>query len=114
MVFERRDILVAQQRGHPHVRLRHRRDAAFFKDPPRLEVVAKSLQRLFEIPLLPGTPSLLRDEESMLDGIASDARLPVRSTRTGRARGVTLIGFESALSEGKGPTTEIGKGGCTD
>ena len=48
MVLQRRDILVAQQRRHPHVRGRDRRDAAFFQHALRPQVIAKSIKRLYE------------------------------------------------------------------
>jgi hypothetical protein len=114
MVLQCRDILVAQHRSHPHVRLRHRRDAAFFEGALRFQVIAKSIESLLEIPMLPGSPSLLRDEESMLDGVSRDARLSCGSQWAGRARGVTPIGFESALGEGERAAPDTGNGGGDD
>jgi hypothetical protein len=75
MVFERRDILITQHRRHPHVRLRYRENATFFRHALRLQLIAQSLECLLKIAMLRGSPSLLRGEESMLDRIARDPRL---------------------------------------
>jgi len=65
----------------------------------RLEIGAKSVERANKVAMLPRTPALRFDEESMLDGVARGARLSRRSARTGRARGVVPIGRQPACGE---------------
>src|ERR1700722_6824958 len=83
MVLQRRDILVAQHRRHPYVRVRDGRDADFLQLGLRLEVLAQSVKGLRKTAPLPGGPSLGADEESVLDGVARDARLPRGRARAG-------------------------------
>src|ERR1700693_6077973 len=73
----------------------------------RLQVFAKPGQRLLEIAILLRGPSLLRDEESVLDRIACDPRFSFGSPRAGRARGVAPIGSEPALREGEWTAPDI-------
>jgi len=49
--------------------------------------------------MLPGRPSLLRDEESMFDRVSRNLCLSFRTSRAGRAHGVTPIGLDATLRE---------------
>ena len=76
MVPECRDILVMQHRGHPHVAVGDGRHANFLRLSMRLELLAQSREGLGEVAVLLLGPSLVPNEESMLDGVARDAPLP--------------------------------------
>jgi hypothetical protein len=76
MVFERRDILVVQHRGHADVGSRHRHDATIFELALRFEIVAQARERFREIAMLAGRPFFLRREEAMLDGLRATRALP--------------------------------------